>query len=138
MPTRAFHATRPGRRGFTIVEVVIVLMLVGIALTLAAPGFVRPVGKSEDSMQQIVDFSRRAALERAQSLLLAVGEGGAWSLTEHGAPDRPLATGALLSPSEPLQVTISPVGICIPAEDSPSGSVMIDPVTCSVVPAPAR
>src|SRR5438270_3613514 len=66
MARQATRNPRRARRGFTIIEVVIVLLLLGIALALAAPRFVRPLARSDASMRQVISSARRTAVDRAQ------------------------------------------------------------------------
>jgi prepilin-type N-terminal cleavage/methylation domain-containing protein len=135
MPAPSAHV-RPSangpRRGFTLVELIVVLLLVGLALALAAPSFARPRVPEGDAFRRVLDAARATAVRRAETLTLDVRADGAWSIT--GA-DTALALGGVLdsAPARPLRLSISPLGACLP--DLTSGPATDarawDPLRCA-------
>jgi len=138
MTGTALPAVRLVNRGYTIIEVLIVLIIIGLAVSLAAPKFVRALPDSGRSAQDVVNLARRTAVNRAQTLSLTLGRDGAWSLDEPGALGRPLATGSVAPRAGSVRLAISPIGVCIPEESSDAESSTIDPVTCSVAASKGR
>ncbi|MDQ6717180.1 MAG: type II secretion system GspH family protein [Gemmatimonadota bacterium] len=120
------------RRAYTIIEVVIVLMIIGIALAMAAPGFARVTAAPSNSPQQVIGSARHTAIERAQTLTLVIAPDGSWNLAEAAAPGRELAHGAIDPVPMKVGLTISPAGICVPSERGRLDGSTVDPVSCAV------
>ena len=119
------------RKAFTLIELVVVLAVTGLALAIVAPSFViRPL-TPDAAMQEVINSARRTAARRAQTMTLKVGANGAWSLTA-AAERAALASGKLDSPAvRAFRVLVSPLGMCVPENDSVSArSAPLDPLDC--------
>lgn len=126
-----FLRCRSSRRAFTLIELVVVLAITGLALAIVAPSFVmRPLSPSA-AMQEVINTARRAAARRAQTMTLEVRANGAWSLAT-AAENAALASGKLDSPAvRAFRVRVSPLGMCVPQNDSVSAqSPPLDPLDC--------
>ena len=134
----------PGRRGLTLLELVVVLVLLGLALALSIPALVSPAGGAVDPLQAVVEGARRQAVRRAESLSLVVRPDGGWVLLagERQAHET-LLSGRLegIPPTAVLRVRISPLGACWPepdgAQDGAGGRAAFDPVRCRFAGAPS-
>lgn len=127
---RMSHRTRT-RSAFTLIELVVVLAMTGLALAIVAPSLViRPLGPDEQ-IQQVINAARRNAARRAQTLTLEVKADGAWGLSS-ATENASLNSGKLDSPvARAFRVRISPLGMCAPENDSVSAeSVPLDPLEC--------
>jgi prepilin-type N-terminal cleavage/methylation domain-containing protein len=124
------------RQGFTLLEVLIVLALLGILASQVAPAFpTRPPGAGRDA-GTVLEAARRLAVQRAAPLVLSYLPDGTWVLTSFPADGgAPVASGTLASPSPTaLRFHISPLGGCtlsVPAQGG-SASPAIDPVHCRI------
>ena len=125
-------------RGYTIIEMVIVLMILGVALALAAPGFARSVSTSTDTRVQVIAAARGAAIDRAETLSLDIGQDGRWVLSEPGAADHALSGGTIANPGAALRLNLSPAGLCIPNAGSGQDNIVVDPLSCAVAQAPVN
>lgn len=121
------------RRAYTIIEVVVVMIILGVVLAVTVPRFVRGRTASPESPQQVVTRARRTAIERAQSLSLIIEPNGNWELSEASLSGRVLAQGVTIHSPSIVQVNVTPSGICVPNDESGSVSVSVNPVSCSVV-----
>ncbi|MGZ8414640.1 MAG: prepilin-type N-terminal cleavage/methylation domain-containing protein [Gemmatirosa sp.] len=114
------RANRPARRGVTLLELLVVLLLLGLAAALAAPRLLRPrAADAGDPLARTVAMGRALALRRAEALRLEIDADGRWRLV---ARDSVLQRGALPTATTPLRLGISPLGVCMPepADDAPA------------------
>ncbi|MDH3291126.1 MAG: type II secretion system GspH family protein [Gemmatimonadota bacterium] len=85
--------TGTGRPGFTLIEVVVVLTILGIAAAVTAPGLARMLGGGADGVVRDVvsayGTAREAAATRAArtSVLLELGTGAYWVVAGPSAGD---------------------------------------------------
>ena len=128
---RAFPI-RIARRGFTLIEVVVVLVLVGLVFGLVTPRFLAPAPAREGGVHRVVEAARRAAIRRAGAVTLSLDAEGGWNVEAAGEPgSAPLLAGRLDSPPpSALRLHVSPLGSCmlVPSEDVAPRA--IDPVRC--------
>jgi len=105
---------RAFRDGFTLVELLVVILLIGIAFALVVPSFALPRPETEHAVQRVVDSARRLALRRAGEVVLTFDADGAWRIEEAGGLDPdPLGSGVLARPyGEALRLRISALGAC--------------------------
>jgi prepilin-type N-terminal cleavage/methylation domain-containing protein len=123
-------------RGYTLLEVIVVLFLLTLAASVVAPAFVAPRDPAAASMR-VIGQARALAIRRAEALELRIEPSGAWRLdgvasTQAGA----LATGTI-SPAPRIAVTLlfSPLGSCAPDVVTTSTTAMnLDPLTCEATP----
>ncbi len=132
---RAALTIRPGAPGFTLIETLVVLVVLGLTFGLVTPALLAPTGPDPDNgLESVLDAARRRAVQRAQPLLFIVNTDGVWRLHEGaGTWAPPLEEGRLPSPPPaPLRVRVSALGACLPAADRADG-VRLDPVRCRVL-----
>lgn len=121
------------RGGFTLVELIVVLLLLGLVAALAAPVFIPP-DRDETGLIAVVHGARRLAERRGENLYLDMGPEGRWSVTgaaslEEGA----LADGDLSGyEGPPFRLIVAPIGTCaLDVRSSQAAwTVRLDPLTC--------
>lgn len=123
------------RRGFTLVELLVVLVLMGLAVGLVAPALQAPRSAAEPLVAPLLRAGRTAAIARGEPTVLVVNAAGQWRVDGRGASEsEPLASGSLSQASPaPFSVSFSPLGTCAP--DLRSGaaeSLALDPLTCEL------
>jgi len=111
--------------GFTLLEIVVTLVLLGLAAAMVAPAFRRDPNP-EGEMRAVVAGARESAVRRAQTLVLRVDDRGAWRLTPVG--DTISIRSGVLS-GGPLTLRISPLGACF--HDEPSLAPDWDAIACT-------
>ncbi|MGH7470167.1 MAG: type II secretion system protein [Longimicrobiales bacterium] len=125
-------------RGFTLVEVLIVLTLLGLASALVAPRLIEPRADRESAPQGVIDAARRIAIHRAQAVTLLIDGDGRWLVeAEDAGVATRLRTGTVAWPHAlPVRMQISALGVCLlEASHGTSPSLAIDAVRCRL-PAP--
>lgn len=129
----------PRRRGFTLVEILVVLILMGIAAGLVAPAFLPPRRVAESAVAALVRRAQDVAAQRGETIYLGLSAGGSWRLDGAASLDRgAIATGRLDGYAGPAgTLVVSAVGTC--AWDvrsvAAANAVPLDPLTCTL-PAP--
>ncbi len=123
------------RKGFTLVELVVVLILMGLAIALVAPALRPPQPRAEPSVAPLLRAGRDAAVRRGEPTTLRVEATGAWRVDGHSASEEgPLATGVLSpAPGSAFAIAFSPLGTF--TADIRSGvaeTLPIDPLTCEL------
>ena len=68
------------RRGFTLVEMLVVLVLLGLAAALVAPGFINTPAKRTTELVELIGAARDAAVRRGEVVSLHVERSGAWQV----------------------------------------------------------
>ena len=126
------------RRGATLLELIVVLALLGLAIAVAAPAFVFPSEKKETNLSVVLATARRSAILRAEPMTLIVDRSGDWRLDSPAtAGASPIATGTLDRSPGALRVQVSPIGTCI-ATDGSSNLPGWNPLECRTDPAVER
>lgn len=126
------------RSGFTLVEILVVLVLMGLAVALVAPALVPRRAAREGALATVVSRARDAAARRGETMHLTVEPSGTWRLVgaaSSGAP--PVAAGRLGEFDGPaFTLVASPIGTC--AFDARSARaaerVALDLLTCELSP----
>ena len=118
-------------RGLTLLELLVVLVLLGLAVTLAAPAFLSSDRPPDDAVQRVIDSARRAAVQRAEAVTLAIEPDGRWVVEGVGGPDSlRLFTGTVAWVyGSALRLDISPLGACM-LYSAAEPRLTIDPVRC--------
>lgn len=124
--------------GFTLLEVVVVLIVLGLATALVAPALAPPDRGPAATLQRVVDHTRSVAARRGETLVLDVSESGRWSVRGTASVgEAALESGALAeaAPGAEFSLRISPFGSCGWARDvdATRASLSIDPLTCRIV-----
>ncbi len=151
---RPVRPVRPVRKrgecvsGFTLLELIVVLALMGLAMAVVAPSFVLRPPSSDESVQRVVSSARRVAMRRAQTVTLDIDGGGSWRVTaaERDVPEVLLKGELDQSLSGGIHLRITPLGLCLTeqrsADDGQRGTgstayaassrpSVFDPLTCS-------
>ena len=127
-------------RGFTLIEVVVVLMLIGLAAALALPALLRPQA-AESGLKTLVVNARETAIRRGETVFLRIGASGEWRIDGSSGGSDSLLMGHIEPFSAPLTLLVTPTGTCM--LDVPSvmaaPDIQLDPLTCEIrVPRPAQ
>ncbi len=123
-------------RGFTLLELLVVLIIVSVSAALVAPMFVRHGGPEEPDLAPLVRAARQTAIRRAETVVLQVTAAGAWRIDGSDSPDsQPLAAGRV-APLRTGDLTIlaSPLGTCATEPGTARGvlPVALDPLSCTL------
>jgi prepilin-type N-terminal cleavage/methylation domain-containing protein len=103
------HARIRVRNGFTLLEIVVTLVLIGLSAALVAPVFRREA--PDDSFAAVLSSARELAVRRAQTMVLRVGADGSWRLTTVD-DSASILSGLLAQTPSARQLTITPLGAC--------------------------
>lgn len=121
--------------GFTLVEVIVVLVLLSMAAAAVGPGLLTPARASRAELATVIADARRLAVRRASPVWLRVDVAGFWRIAAEPARSGPLMSGRLDSvPGAPFDVLFSPLGTCAAdLELAPRvRSAELDPLTCEL------
>lgn len=123
------------RRGFTLVELLVVLILMGIMAGLVVPSIISP-RESDDPASQVRELLRSAsaaAVKRGEVVQLSLASTGQWELigTASSPPDE-IASGRLKSSGPAMTLLFSPLGTCAADLRSEEAAVALalDPIMC--------
>jgi prepilin-type N-terminal cleavage/methylation domain-containing protein len=120
--------------GYTLLEIAVVLLLIGMAAALAAPVLLR-LNPGRSGFEELIATGREAAVRRGEVLYLRVSTSGQWSLEAASAPTAdPLANGHIDAVGSPLTLMFQPNGSCMfdVATVSRGTTLRLDPLTCEV------
>jgi len=134
---RKSASVRNARDGFTLVEVIVVLILLAVSAALVAPAILFPEREATSVLVPVVDGTRQLAARRGETLYLQMAADGRWlvfgaaSLSE-GAITEGRLQGEYEGPA--FTLVVAPIGSC--GFDIASANVArvidIDPLTCEV------
>jgi prepilin-type N-terminal cleavage/methylation domain-containing protein len=123
------------RRGYTLVELVVVLILLTIAAAIVAPSLVLPRPDDASSFRSVIRSTRESAVRRAQTVRLHIHPSGAWQASAGPPPGTEiLMSGRLTDARGSIDLLFSPLGTCGPAPEDPPLETYssLDPLTCEV------
>ena len=123
------------RFGFTLIEILVVLILMGLVAVLVVPGLLtRHHDQSE--LNALLKSAREVAARRGEVVYVHIDPSGEWRI-EAGADSlqTPLATGRVQPfVTTPVTLMVSPLGSC--GFDVRSAAVVsaeaLDPLTCEM------
>ena len=122
--------------GFTLLELVVVLIVLSLAATVAIPALTRAPDHRESGLAALLTTSREAAARRGETIRLSIARSGTWRMEGMASSrEAPIQTGQVDSfPGLPLTLIVSPVGSCgFDARSAGSASVVpLDPLTCTL------
>jgi len=126
----------PRRSGFTLIEILVVLILMGLAAALVAPALLPHHHHDQSALSALLASAREVAARRGEVVYLHIDPTGQWRM-EAGA--NPLA-GTLATGSVPPFLTasvtlmVSPLGSCAfdVRSAAAAGAVALDPLTCQI------
>lgn len=128
-----------GRRGFTLIEVIVVLTILVLAGAIVLPAMVRPRDRALP-LQRLIDDARDAAAHRGEIIYLRVEPTGAWRMEGGGSPLESDSAVGRIAPlaTIPITLIVSPAGSCaLDVRSAPAAPLVpIDPLSCTIVPAP--
>ena len=128
---------RPTPGGFTLLELVVVLVLLALAAALAAPVLSRRAGHRESGLESLILGSREAAARRGETIHLSIAASGSWKMEGAGSTaDGPIHSGRVDPfPGLPLTLIVSPVGSCgFDARSARAAStIRLDPLACTLL-----
>lgn len=121
------------RGGFTLLEVIVVLILLAVAAAVVAPSFSFTGSEPSSPLRGLVATAREAAIRRGETVHLRIDRSGTWQAVA-GTPSRSevLMVGRLAgAPGGPVDLIFSPLGTCGLAVESQSVSLgAFDALTC--------
>jgi prepilin-type N-terminal cleavage/methylation domain-containing protein len=124
-------------RGFTLLELVVVLVVLALAAALAAPALTRGATPRESGLEALILGAREAAARRGETIHLTVLASGGWTMVGAASTrDEPIQSGRVDPfPGLPVTLIVSPVGSCgFDARSAAADSVIrLDPLTCTVL-----
>ena len=121
------------RRAFTLIEMVVVLAIMGIALAIVAPAIVLPA--KESGLASAVSLARNAALRRSEQVDLEV-DSTRWLVYAVRSGTQPVLKGKLDSAmGGRISIHISPLGLC--TVDGAGPEISLNPFTCEMSSAAA-
>ena len=128
------HGRHP--RGVTLLELIVVIVLLGLVLAIAAPSLIAPKPSRESELATVLGTARRAAILRGEPVTLSFDDAGAWRIdADANAGASPIASGKLVSPPGQLRVRVSVIGTCVGEPSANSANVDWNAVDCRLAPA---
>ena len=125
------------KNGYTLIEVIVVLVLMALATALVAPALVTPRDHTA-AITDVIGHGRALAIRRAEAVELRVAPSGAWRLDGIASSEAgPLATGTMTAPpAAAITLVFSPLGACAPdvATAVAATSLHLNPLTCEAAP----
>ena len=123
------------RRGVTLLELLVVLTLMGVASALVVPALARRALQADGADVTIVVAARRTAIGRAEPLRLRLFADGAWTLTAQR--DGAVVDSGHVRDSLPAEdLLLDALGGCVPSPRGPARA--FDPMACAFVDEAAR
>jgi prepilin-type N-terminal cleavage/methylation domain-containing protein len=128
------------RGGFTLIEMVVVLLVIGMAAAVAAPALLRS-RPAEAGFSALLDNARETAIRRGESVHLRIGTSGEWKIEGSASATPEVLVEGRVDPflKHSLTLLVTPTGSC--ALDVPSaqtaGDLRLDPLTCQVAAQPS-
>ena len=125
---------RPVGTGFTLVEILVVLILMGLAAALVAPALIAP--RREPDLKALLGRARDTAARRGEMVYLQIEPSGTWRLEGGANPLEGTLASGRIEPflTAPATLVVSPLGSC--AFDVRSGAaaqvVALDQLTCEI------
>lgn len=116
------------RRGMSLLELLVVLTLMGVAAALVAPVFRSRSSGPERYDVALVASARRTAVRRAEPLRLRLFENGSWSIVAQrdGAM---VDSGHVAGQLPTADLLLDALGGCVPVPQKQSRE--FDPLSCS-------
>jgi len=123
------------RRGFTLVEILVVLILMGLMAGLVAPAVIPPRANDDPAsrLRGLVRSSSAAAVKRGEVVRLSLRPTGHWELVGMAsAPPDVIAGGRLDISGVGMTLLFSPLGTCSPdfSSERAVAALGFDPLVC--------
>lgn len=124
------HTQQP-RHAFTLIEMIVVLAIMGIALAVVGPALMFPENRS--SLEQVMSDSRATAIRRSERVTLSVEKTGSWRMYASQSAANLLRSGQLdENLSSTVAIEISPLGLCTVESGTSVAAVTLDPFNCTL------
>ncbi len=125
----------PARPGFTLVEILVVLIMMGLAAALVAPALLAPHHHAS-TLNDVVAGAREAAARRGEVLYLSIEPTGRWRLEGGANPLEGSLAGGRLEPflAAPVTLIVSPLGTCAfdVRSAAAAGAITLELLTCEI------
>jgi prepilin-type N-terminal cleavage/methylation domain-containing protein len=123
------------RRGFTLVEILVVLILMGLIAGLVAPALIAPRTNDDPAsrVRELVRSSRVVAIRRGELVRLSLRPTGYWEVVGMAsAPPDVIARGRLDTSGLGMTLLFSPLGTCSPdfSGERAVPALGFDPLVC--------
>ncbi len=104
-----------GRTGFTLLELIVVLAILGLGMAIVAPSLVLRSPSPDEALQRVVSNARRVATRRAQTVTLVIDANGAWQVVGAGRDEHEVLLAGELDepPLDDVHLHITPLGLCV-------------------------
>lgn len=129
------HSRKPGQSGYTLLEVIVVLVLLTIAAAVVAPSLVSGRANPSLDVSQLVATTRAASVRRGEIIHLRIDRAGNWE-ARTGNASQPLMSGRVSDPPKSaVDLIFSPLGTCASSLGSApmETSTDLDPLTCEAL-----
>jgi len=128
----AIREPRRSRRGLTLLELLVTLLVLGLASAMAIPAFTPPA-QTATGLGALVRSARGAAIARAEVLELHVAADATWELLSAARSDAaPVAHGSLdHAPAAGFKILFTPLGVCLPTSPLPGDLPSWDVAGCA-------
>jgi prepilin-type N-terminal cleavage/methylation domain-containing protein len=131
-------AAQRSSRGITLIELIVVLVLIAMGASLAAPALLRREPKAGGGLAPLIAPAREAAARRGETVRLHISDGGEWQIEGAASAEAgPLSSGRVEPfPGLPLTLIVSPLGSCgFDARSAAAASaIRLDPLSCEILP----
>ncbi len=124
-------------RGVTLLELIVVLVVLALAASVAAPALRRQAEPRRSGLEAVLLGAREAAARRGETIHLTISESGAWRMVGAASPGEAPIQGGRVDPFPglPFTLIVTPVGSCgfdvrSTAADS---AVRLDPMSCTLL-----
>ncbi|MDQ3674410.1 MAG: prepilin-type N-terminal cleavage/methylation domain-containing protein [Gemmatimonadota bacterium] len=133
-------SSSPRRRGFTLVEILVVLILMGLMAGLVAPAVIPPRAPEDPTfrLRELLRSSRNAAVKRGEVVRLSLHPTGEWEVVGMASAPPDVIEDGRLEVVTGLRMTLlfSPLGTCSPdfLSEATTAALGFDPLVCDFRP----
>ncbi len=122
------------RRAFTLLELLVVLVLLGLAAAFVIPVLRRPIASADQL--SVLERARALAVRRGESVRLQFDAAGAWSVRATADTTATILLAGVANPAAPdagiaQSFLISALGTCLPEGNAAVGGSAWDPTRCA-------
>ena len=114
------RSQEPGRSGYTLLEVMVVLVLLAVAAAVVAPSLLSSGPDRSSALPTLVATARAASVRRGEVVHLRIARTGDWQARAGtGTTSQLLMSGRLPdAPASAIDLIFSPLGTCASALES--------------------